>query len=69
MLNNIKSIKSVFFLFIITGMAVISTQSCAKEESSSLKCTIYLNGNVWSEKTVSDCSICTAPQGYTTTCN
>ncbi len=50
-------------------MTVLPMQSCTKEDNGSVKCTIYLNGNVWSEKTVSDCSLCTAPQGYTTTCN
>ncbi len=46
-----------------------SMVSCSKDEPETFKCTIYLNGNVWSEQMVSDCSLCTAPQGYTASCN
>lgn len=69
MQNNMKTIKMKFFLIAMIAMTVLSIQSCTKEDSGSFKCTTYLNGSVWSEKTVSDCSLCTAPQGYTTTCN
>jgi hypothetical protein len=57
-------------IYIIAFIAIITTiiQSCTEEDNTST-CTIYLNGEVWSEQTVSDCSICTAPRGYTKSCN
>lgn len=66
MLNNMKKIR--IYLIIIVSLMTFAIQSCT-EENEAYKCTIYLNGNVWSENAVSDCSLCTAPQGYTTTCN
>lgn len=64
-----KNIKSKNYLITIIASASLLMQSCVGEDNSSFKCTIYLNGRVWSEKTVSDCSLCIAPpQGYTKTC-
>jgi hypothetical protein len=68
MQNNMK-IKSKIYLIAFIASTSLLMQSCTKEDTNSFKCTTYLNGAVWSEKTVSDCSLCTAPQGYTTTCN
>ena len=48
---------------------MVFLQSCSEDDKMAFKCTIYLNGTVFSEKPVSDCSICTAPQGYTAICN
>ena len=69
MQNNMRKLKTKIYIIALFAMTVLSIQSCTKDDSDSFKCTTYLNGNVWSEKTVSDCSLCTAPQGYTTTCN
>jgi hypothetical protein len=64
-----KTIKKKFILIAIIVIAVLYLQSCTKEDSELFNCTTYLNGSIWSEETVSDCSNCEAPQGYTTTCN
>lgn len=69
MQNNMKRIKTKIYLIAFIATVILFIQSCTKEDNDSFKCTTYLNGAVWSEKTVSDCSLCTAPQGYTTTCN
>jgi hypothetical protein len=64
MLNNIKSVN-IKILFLMLPLCVL-VNSCKKEKQ--YKCTTYLKGAVWSEQIVSDCSLCTAPQGYTTSC-
>jgi hypothetical protein len=52
---------------IITSI-VLFFLSCEKDESKTVTCTTYLNGAVWSTKTVDKCENCFAPQGYTTKC-
>ena len=42
--------------------------SCEQDEPKTVTCTTYLNGAVWSTKTVDKCENCFAPQGYTTKC-
>ena len=69
MQNNMKRIKTKIYLIAFIATTTLFIQSCTKEDGDSLKCTTYLNGAVWSEKTVPDCSLCIAPQGYTTNCN
>jgi len=61
-------LKTKISLFLLIAIASAAIYSCSKEESG-VKCTTYLNGSVYSEQTVSDCSLCSAPQGFTTTCN
>lgn len=55
--------KKIFILSIL-----VSLLSCEKDSNETFTCTTYLNGNVWSSKTVDKCENCFAPQGYTTTC-
>jgi len=63
MRNN--KIKSIFISFLFAIALIFS--SCEKEVVSK-KCTVYLNGAVYSTQVVSDCSLCSAPQGFTTSC-
>lgn len=53
---------------IILALALLTLLSCENEETKTVTCTIYLNGVVWSKKTVDKCENCFAPQGYTTKC-
>jgi len=69
MQNNMTTLKTKMYLIAIIATISLFTQSCTEDDNDSLKCTTYLNGNVYSEKTVSDCNLCFAPRGYTTTCN
>lgn len=55
--------KKITFLFIATVFL-----SCEKEETKTVTSTTYLNGVVWSTKTVDKCENCFAQQGYTTKC-
>lgn len=52
----------------ILALALLTLLSCEKEETKTVTCTTYLNGVVWSTKTVDKCENCFAPQGYTTKC-
>lgn len=54
---------------IIVSIMIFTLASCEKDENKGLTCTIYLNGNVWSEQSVTNCSACIAPQGYSSSCN
>lgn len=58
--------KSKILILIIAITTLI--MSCAKEKDI-CTCTILLNGDVWSEQTVTDCDDCSAPNGYTSECN
>lgn len=71
MQNNMKTFTIKIFAIGFLGITALSIQSCSEDDTNSngLKCTTYLNGNVYSEKTVTDCSLCFAPQGFTTSCN
>ena len=53
---------------ITLALALLTLLSCENEETKTVTCTIYLNGVVWSKKTVDKCENCFAPQGYTTKC-
>ena len=64
-----KTFMIKIFVLSLLGITSLSVQSCSKDDSNGLKCTIYLNGNVYSEQTVTDCSLCSAPQGFTASCN
>lgn len=53
---------------LILLIIVFAFLACEKEETKTVTCTTYLNGAVWSTKTVDKCENCFAPQGYTTKC-
>ncbi len=55
--------KKLILLIIVSGFL-----ACENEETKTVTCTTYLNGAVWSTKTVDKCENCFAPQGYTTKC-
>ena len=59
--------KLPIYKFVLISFFMFTFLSCEKEKDS-FRCTIYLNGDVWSEKVVSNCDNCFAPRGYTTTC-
>ena len=61
---KIKNILMTLFLLTLL-------YSCEKDTSNgNCTCTTYLNGNIWSKQTVSDCNSCIdPPQGYTKSCN
>ncbi len=63
-MKNLISKICFYSLIVISSIALYS---CLKEEKG-FKCTTYLQGTVYNEQIVSDCSLCFAPQGYTTTC-
>lgn len=53
---------------LILLIIVYAFLACEKEETKTVTYTTYLNGAVWSTKTVDKCENCFAPQGYTTKC-
>lgn len=63
-MNNITVLNKIFYFF---GFCLI-LQSCTTEKITQYKCTTYLGSAVYSTKIVSDCSVCIAPKGYSTSC-